>query len=151
MSDASPRLDNPQSPEYLTMNKERLLNVAKALRETKDPRSFNMNSYFHPCGTPACALGNYAVRRDLQSAFAMVQRVLGASSYSFFVSAADMDAEFGIHYYSPEVLEHFDIDSGQAEQLFGPNNERGDGRLAQVARTPIEAAEYIERFVADAA
>lgn len=47
------------------MNKERLLNVAKALREsTTPPDLFTMRFVMRECGTPACALGHYAARGD---------------------------------------------------------------------------------------
>ena len=33
---------------------KRLLNVARALRESKHPEQFTMTEYVNPCGTPAC-------------------------------------------------------------------------------------------------
>lgn len=53
------------------MNKERLLNVAKALRESKRPEKFTMRRYVNVCGTPACAFGHYAAREDLQDEFSI--------------------------------------------------------------------------------
>lgn len=58
----------------------RLLNVARALRESPNPKAFTMLRFVHGddsfsntvgsaadwCGTPACALGHYGSRTDLQ-------------------------------------------------------------------------------------
>lgn len=111
------------------MNKERLLNVAKALREAPEPEKFTMIQFVHlapegGCGSPACALGHYAFRQDLQSAF--TQDTFGPQS--------------GIGCASEEVLEHFGITEMQACQLF-------DSRGCDDANTPTEAADYIEKFV----
>ncbi len=111
------------------MNKERLLNVAKALREAPEPEKFTMIQFVHlapegGCGSPACALGHYAFRQDLQSAF--TQDTFGPQS--------------GIGCASEEVLVHFGITEMQACQLF-------DSRGCDDANTPTEAADYIEKFV----
>lgn len=114
------------------MNKERLLNVAKALRESPSPHMFTMVHYGHACGTPACALGHYAARTDLQDAFELTQS-------GFLVTT---DAGDGRHRTLFKTLEHFGINNDQENNLFGL-------RGCAEARTPIEAAEYIERFVAE--
>jgi len=126
------------------MNKERLLNVAKALRESPAPDKFNMNRVSHACGSPACAIGHYVARQDLQSDFLPVPP-----------GHSHMDREGGtghvlltsgkvVFFTARSLLEHFDLDSDEYEQLFGGGYGCGD------ARTAIEAAEYIERFVARA-
>lgn len=114
------------------MNAKRLLNVAKALRESPAPDQFTMGQYAHRCGTPACALGHYAARHDLQGQFVLHQGHDGI----FCVGADDDD----VPYHDRRVLHHFGIDGEDAERLFGPT---GCGS----AKTPIKAAEYIERFV----
>jgi hypothetical protein len=115
------------------VNKERLLNVARALRESPNPDQFNMSWFANHCGTPACAFGHYAARADLQSAFELRPKSddlvwqKGGDDFVFVGAAA--------------MLEHFDITKAQATELFCE-----DG--CKYALTAIEAAEYIEAFVA---
>lgn len=126
--------------------KNRLLNVAKALRESANPEAFTMEAYgyddsgqieifgdnyktkYASCGTPACALGHYASRTDLQHTFKL-----------------KMDGEIygidGTHlWYDQAVLDHFGIDSNESELLFAVD---GCGN----AKTNIQAAKFIEKFV----
>lgn len=131
------------------MNKQRLLNVAKACRESPNPEAFTMRKV-HYCGTPACALGHYAARRDLQQMFQLptrealdfnrdrgpLQVYLG--SCSIIVGAWGATSPSGALFVHAQ--HHFGITAAQAEDLF---SSRGCGN----ARTPIEAAKYIERFV----
>jgi hypothetical protein len=128
------------------MNKERLLNIAKALRESPAPEKFTMDAIVHSaCNTPACALGHYAARTDLQAAFVLRPHVWG-------MYAADRGpaSEF-LRYDGPEVCKHFDITPTQACELFKDSEEDDDGNELPCgcggAKTAIEAAEYIERFV----
>lgn len=130
------------------MNRERLLNVAKALRESPNPGAFSMefiNVTYAGCRTPACAIGHYAHRKDLQDAFALREGEGG------FYEAHSSDS-YALRYDGPQVRAHFDITEGQARQLFRDSNldEDGEGDLCGCggAETAIEAAEYIERFVA---
>lgn len=112
------------------MNKERLLNVAKACRETKFPDDFTMAKFGHSCNTPACALGNYAVRNDLQRTFKLNKKgELRRRNRDGFVGIDD-----------DVVLNHFGITHDQSNELFAPYG-------CANAITPNEAAEYIERFV----
>ena len=111
------------------MNKKRLLNVARALRESKTPNRFTMRTYAHAaCGTPACALGHYAARGDLQ-------RTLSLKN-------GELVHRNGEHvcFDSPEVRDHFGITLSQAWGLFAII---GCGN----AQTPKQAARFIERFV----
>ena len=114
------------------MNKvhsKRLLNVAKALRESPRPMMFSMRRFVHSCGTPMCALGHYAQRLDLQRTFRLSNRCLMANG-----SVADFDGD--------EVKAHFGIKYDDAEKLF-------DAWGCNRAQTNIQAAEYIEDFVAN--
>lgn len=120
--------------------KDRLLAVARALRESPKPEAFTMQLYAygpnrydaeHPCGTPACALGHYASRADLQKEFVIV----GHS-----VLFADESRRGIAHYDSEEVMEHFGLSLNQASLLF---NSQGCGG----AKTVEEAAQFIEDFV----
>lgn len=137
------------------MNKERLLNVARALRESPNPDRFDMGLYVHDpysyepnddadileapdgwCGSPACAMGHYAARTDLQDLLYI--RDDGFHRFRMAFSATQQSA----YHNSRKVLAHFDLDDEQIEELFG---SFGCG----FAKTPTEAAEYIEKFVAD--
>jgi hypothetical protein len=123
------------------MNKERLLNVAKALRESPDPENFNMQDYVHCCGTPACAFGHYAFRTDLQDEFKVSRRNKSYSGLSGFAICCTSAPDPSLITYTNEaVLKHFDIDRTEAETLFGAYG-CGD------ALTAIEAAEFIEDLV----
>lgn len=114
------------------MNKKRLLLVAKALRESPNPADFIMRRFGYDCGTPACALGHYAFRKDLQKIFK-----LNRSGYvARTVNGKDIN---GIE--DPAVLKHFGITPEQTQLLF--NGSSGCG----CAETADSAAVYIERFV----
>jgi hypothetical protein len=120
------------------MNKERLLKVAKALRESRAPDDFTMERFGNHCGTPACAMGHYAARRDLQRTFRFGKAYLAAPRPTLLYAKTDKCAYID----HEEVLDHFGITYGQSDQLFGPH---GCGN----AQTANEAANYIERFVAE--
>lgn len=113
--------------------KKRLLNVARALRESPAPKRFTMGQYGfdepNTCGTPACALGHYAFRTDLQKTFNLY------SSWVRFKKSSEL-----VDHYSPEVSKHFDLTADETEELFG-----GEG--CGNARTVEQAATYIEGFV----
>ena len=108
-----------------------------------------MDVYAHPCGTPGCALGHYAAREDLQSDFRIGNDVL-ADLFNTIVSRRTGKA---LTLTSREVCEHFGIDHYQARMLFGPPlppyGRQTDDRVAHHATTPTEAAEWIERFIAN--
>lgn len=114
------------------MNKQRLLNVARALRESPNPDKFDMKLIQHSCGTPACALGHYVARTDLQSAF--LPPPIGARYRINDVNG------LMLYPFGPLVLGHFGLSETELEELF---DEEGCGG----AKTAVEAAEYIEKFV----
>ena len=129
------------------IHQKRLLNVAKALRESPKPAAFSMENYGEDgtkglpenskskkaCGSPACALGHYAARLDFQRTFRLV------FSWDDFPTIHAGKREVG--YISDEILAHFGITEDDAEELFSGD---GCGR----AKSPKGAALYIERFVA---
>lgn len=137
------------------MNKRqagRLLNIALALREYAHPERFDMGCYVHTedniedqerlhwCGTPGCALGTYASRGDLQRILRVVMftREDGKKSPAMVLASKPKElADFSDN----EVLDHFGITDAESRELF---NYDGCGS----AETPIEAATYIEEFVA---
>jgi hypothetical protein len=120
------------------MRTDRLLNVARALRETKPGSAghfnFDMAFYVHSCGTPACALCHYAARRDLQDRF----RIDNDRDFADVVNADD-----GRLMLPGDIAGHFEISVDEVGELF-----EVDG--CDDAQTPVEAAEYIEAFVARA-
>ena len=128
---------------------QNLLNVARALRESTTPESFTMSDYLSPntqpgakewCGTPACALGHYAVRGDLQNFLKPGLTRWGDPMLKY--TAASKEAHYFAYYDDESVMDHFGLESiDEAEELFGPVEGCGG------AKTPIEAAEYIENFV----
>lgn len=143
------------------IHKERLLNVAKALREeaarrkANPPRNsgdrFNMECFANQCGSPGCALGTYAHRADLQSAFRIAKLaggtwwVVDAEGEQVYVDGPERDPDtdelHGESYASRSIKEHFGLTDEQAAELFWMT---GCGN----AQTEHEAADYIEAFVA---
>lgn len=124
------------------MNKERLLNISKSLRESPAPKKFSMQ-VIHRCGTPACALGHYIARKDLQDVFELRQ------GYGFQMIGDDKFVELD----APAICDHFGITPMQALELFDEPQDVDDdgdptGGGCGGARTAIEAAEWIENFVA---
>lgn len=123
------------------MNKDRLLAVARALRESPAPEKFTMEEYGYGCNTPACAFGHYAARADLQGAFA-----LDKDGWPILVNGP------AVYYPSPVVLRHFGITGDEAAELFAGPEFDDDGEAVRDggcggAKTARAAAEYIEEFV----
>lgn len=116
---------------------QRLLNVARACRETRAPDRFDMGWDVHPCGTPGCAFGNYACRTDLQKDFTILWKKSVAGQ---FPHLATTDGHF-IAWDDAEVGQHFGLGYPEVKELF---HWEGCG----YAKTHIQAAEYIEAFVA---
>lgn len=117
----------------MNIHAQRLLNVARALRECPDPSRFTMSREFHDCGTPACAWGHYVARTDLQDEFTINPGRMGY--------AIHRDGATFVTYSADEVLQHFGITQTETCELFSMN---GCG----LAITALQAATYIERFVA---
>lgn len=124
------------------MNIERLLNVAKALRESKRPGNFTMRRYVNVCGTPACAFGHYAAREDLQDDFSINTKE--DPHRHFDEGVHDRQTGAPIMYDAEKVCEHFGATYEQLVPFFEYN---GCGN----AKTASEAAEWIERWVANLA
>jgi hypothetical protein len=139
----------------MTPNQEkRLRNVVVALRDAADDKLlrelFTMKRYgwgsenfdsddperkyidVHKCGTPACAIGHFAARRDLQSFLTL--------------NAKSGDLEFirnnpsgGACHTAERTRKYFGLTESEAEDLF---DDHGCGG----AETPRMAALFIERF-----
>jgi len=122
--------------EFTDEHAHRLLNVAKACEETPYSEMFDMNRYAHCRGTPACALGNYAARVDLQSNFRFTE------SYGEFKLVDNVSTFDGLFVMvsNTSICAHFGITNDEEMCLF---EVRGCGD----AQTPQEAADYIRKFV----
>ncbi len=134
------------------MNKQQLKNLKKlpkVLREEAARRyalgdkrkvgdAFDMENYGNEvCGTPACVLGTYAYRKDVQSAFCLRRdRVYG--DIGVFVKGASEC----VSYDSEVVQKHFGIDYDEADVLFGSEG-------CDSAQNEEDAARFIEQFIAD--
>ena len=105
----------------MNIYKQRLLNCARACREANG-KGFTMRTTSHVDGTPACALGQYAHRTDLQKSFKLALRV-------------------GIVFLKSTIEDHFGITPAESSLLFCAHG-------CDDAKTPMEAAMYIERFAA---
>lgn len=115
----------------------RLLDVAKACRESLHASKFNMHCEVHyECGTPGCAVGNYAARPDLQDVFT-IGRDAGSSGYTMRIYGKPS----GCFWIESPACDYFGITPDEGNALFG-------SRGCADAQTTIEAAEYIEGFVA---
>ncbi len=112
--------------------KRRLLNVARALRESKDPNQFSMEYMSTVCGTPGCALGHYASRCDLQKTFLFIPGSGGCIRYRMDHQRIGVD--------SLVIATHFGLCESEVDDLFS-----SDG--CENASSTIEAAEFIEDFV----
>lgn len=124
----------------MNIHAQRLLDVARATRETSVPDNFTMR-YFGDCGSPACALGNYAVRRDLQRVF-YLGKLPGSSTRLFLLSVADNGLVSCLVSCNEGLVQrHFGISEAEAVELFS-------GVGCGHAQTPEAAAAYIEAFVA---
>jgi len=122
---------NRQTERYI----KRMQNVVLAIKETPKPENFSMEIFGHhtnnECGSPACALGHYAYRRDLQKTFILNKKgtvTAGNDNCTIFVSG-------------PFVTSHFGINSSEAKELFWPNgcNSAGTDREQVIA--------YIHDFI----
>ena len=109
---------------------DRLAKVSRALRESEHPEVFTMSFYTHPCGSPACALGHYVARHDLQRTFEPGPVPLVARTIRRIKGC-----------YGPEVTSHFGIAEHEAKELFA-----SDG--CDRACSANTAADYIDKFIA---
>lgn len=111
------------------MNKPRLEKLILAL-EGVPIKHFNMDKY-GTCGTPACVLGHFAARTDLQRKFVL--------KHEFHTQLFAIDGH-EVDYWDGEVREYFGINAEQAEALFGPEG-------CDRAQTPAKARRYIRKFI----
>ena len=122
------------------VHERRLRNVIRALEESPNPKAFTMSCFVngdefdyrtggnHFCGTPACALGHYAARRDLQREFRVITDHNGVRYLEDPMSAID------------KSMKHFGLRDLEFQELFGAEG-CGD------AKTTKKAIRYIEKFI----
>lgn len=127
------------------INQKRFLNLIKALRESPIPEAFNMGCYVRGgmyddyadkswCGTPACILGHYAAREDLQKLLRIKERPDNLFQL-VYVRSGEV-AEF----QDAAISRHFGISEEQAIRLFSSVG-------CNEAKTPAQAIEYIEELM----
>lgn len=152
------------------IQEKRLLNVAKALRDAyAKKKKFDMGTFVYGsisevdhsydyesnkysfvnreenfCGTPACALGHYAARTDLQRLLKIVRythpdKKVKVAALAFF-GEDPVPYEACPQYNSVKFEKHFGLEYHDMDKLFG-----GDG--CGGATTALQAAKFIEKFV----
>ncbi len=104
-----------------------ILDVADKEHRAKGERKYLQSQFFHPCGTPACALGHWAANSTSR------WKRRGSSGWPIYRSNT------GLHPSKGAVLE-FGITDSEAYHLF--SSDGCDG-----ARTGKQAAKYIRAFV----
>ena len=90
----------------MNIYRERMLNVVRAVEEGRE-ENFDMNSWGSYCGTPACALGHYAARTDLQNVIKLGGGLLRTACGAFSPDIGDT------------IREHFGITDSEFGALFG--------------------------------
>ncbi len=119
-----------------------LQNLIKANRESE--KRFDMDYYGkeESCGTACCALGNYAMRTDLQKHFSLVFPHENARDNSAQLMYSERNYPIGV--YSAVIQDHFGILPGDCENLFST-----DGMLSQHCSSAQDAADFIEKYIGE--
>jgi hypothetical protein len=118
----------------MNLYKQRVLNVARALRESPDPDKFYMGDVIHNCGTPACAFGHYVCRTDLQDSFVPRQHSIVRGWGAYW-----KDSGAYALYFAEETRLHFGLDLEEHHKIFAGGGCGG-------AKTATDAAMFIELF-----
>ncbi len=112
----------------------RMNNLVRSIEEAPVPSLFNMSTYGYftkdECGSPSCALGHYAFRRDLQKTFLL--------NKDGDITLRD-GSDAGL--WEQNIAPHFGITSNEAEELF----EISGCDYAAGNRTA--AIDYIKKFI----
>lgn len=120
--------------------RQRLLNAAQSVLDydhSEDrivPGEIYMGSYIKPCGAPACVLGHYCAREDLQDDFSV--------RYRGIISRNANPNDNSLGFDSIEVRRHFDLRFDESHAIFGEYGCRN-------ARHPEQVSEFIRDFVAN--
>lgn len=110
----------------------RLLRLATYLREQAKPQDFDMGTYANGCGSPACVLGHYA---------AMPRTPFRLAGVGTNALSDRNGSPLPLGFSSRLVRDHFALTNIEARELFDSDGCGG-------AKTPKQAARYLERFVA---
>lgn len=125
------------APVY-SKGEKRLLEAADLVENSS---SFDMHTWIHPCGTPACVLGHYAVAHP--EAWGILN---GVPFLNPKLSRCRADKEF----FSARNESRLSVLEGAAE-YFGISRAEADiifsGSGCGMARTGAEAAAFIRGFV----
>lgn len=114
------------------INKPRLEKLIVALEGVK-PRDFDMGRYVHSCGSPACVLGYFASRGDLQRKF-----VITRDNYDG-VNICLRGTKEPVDHWDRVTHGYFGISEEQAEYLFGAESNEG--------ATPAQMRRKIRKFI----
>lgn len=130
----------------------RLENAALVLEEATNlkvdgERQFNMEKFVHFCGAPACVLGYYGSRTDLQKLMVISgTKTKVKGRFGEYRLDAQLVYRKGLYeqdivdYYDERLLDHFGLNAEQSYELFGSEGCGG-------ANTPLQAARYIRKFI----
>jgi hypothetical protein len=121
------------------VHERRFENLIKATLEAPKEQ-FNMGMFTHDCGSPACLLGNYGNRTDLQRTFVLTKMRGSDSNNRLFLRLRNKPGAYVLEYGS-EICEHFGITMVEADDLFstmGCNNAQAD---------KTQAIKYVRAFV----
>ena len=129
------------------MRADRLLLVARALRESDRPQAFMMER-IHTCGTAHCAFAHYVARRDLQQVFQFPLGDCAEQIYQTTHGNTNNMVLVGVwgatrpeFWWRRAIETHFELSPEQTELIFGSTG-------CNDAQTAVQAAEYIETYVA---
>lgn len=120
----------------LAVFRQRLLNAARSVMEYDHSEDrvrrgeIYMGGFIKSCGAPACVLGHYAAREDLQDDF----KVFGFGIVHKY-------GGFSLGFDSGYVRKHFNLKSDELKSLFG---EQGCGNATRAK----QVSEYMNNFVA---
>lgn len=129
---------------------KRLDNLVTATKEA-DADTFDMTRYVYDgnqpgtaCGTPACLLGNYAARTDLQR-FIKVELTSYPRDATYRSEYADLKYVRNgclASYMAAPVQKHFGLSQSEAENLFA------DDGCNDAQTDKAKALRYVRKFVA---
>lgn len=121
-------------------NFERLEKLIVALKGAKKAE-FSMDKYGHTCGTPACVLGHYASRHDLQRSFKLVVPEGFPFADILPFKAVPHPKELSVLEFNDDVVcRHFGITVNEADELFSHMG-------CDQAKTAGQARRYIRKFI----
>lgn len=113
----------------------------KAVGRRTQITTYRQNTFSHPCGTPACAIGHYAYRTPARWGWSTWGDLMLAPDAASLPLVFDISRNTEVHGAWRQVMHEFCISIEEVRELF---ETRGCGN----AQTAKEAALYIRGFVA---